>query len=111
MPKLLFDQNLSHRILTDLGPHFVGSTHVRIEGLQRADDRRIWEFARRGEYIIVTKDSDFNDLTLLYGIPPKILWIRVGNCRSGDIVALIKSHERQILDFASERSTAILELK
>jgi predicted nuclease of predicted toxin-antitoxin system len=77
--KFLFDQNISHRILEKLPEQFKESTSVKREGLINASDLTIWEFAKRENFIIVTQDSDFNDLTALNGFPPKIIWIRSGN--------------------------------
>ncbi|WP_367241693.1 DUF5615 family PIN-like protein [uncultured Fluviicola sp.] len=80
--KLIFDQNISHRILKILSGHFTGSTSVKTENLIDSSDKAIWEFAKKSNYIIVTQDSDFNDLNSLYGFPPKIIWIRTGNLRT-----------------------------
>ena len=57
--KLLFDQNLSHRLVATLARQFPGSVHVRDLGLQHADDATIWEFAKADGYTIVSKDDDF----------------------------------------------------
>lgn len=77
--KLLFDQNLSHRLVSLLGDLFPGSEHVRSVGLQEADDRRIWEYAKRNRFTIVTLDSDYSDWNRLLGAPPKVIWVRFGN--------------------------------
>lgn len=71
--KFLFDQNISHRILKLIPEKYSGSTTVKNEGLTNVPDREIWEFAKLNGYIIVTQDSDFNDLNTLYGFPPKIV--------------------------------------
>jgi predicted nuclease of predicted toxin-antitoxin system len=57
--KLLFDQNLSPRLVGLLADVFPGSLHVRQVGLERADDESIWSLARDRSFAIVTKDSDF----------------------------------------------------
>ncbi len=49
-----------------------------------ASDIEIWEFAKMNHFIIVTQDSDFNDLYLLKGFPPKILWFQTSNLRTDD---------------------------
>jgi predicted nuclease of predicted toxin-antitoxin system len=74
--KLLFDQNISHRILKILSNEFEDSTTIKSENLINSTDKYIWEFAKKSKYIIITQDSDFNDLNLLNGFPPKIIWIR-----------------------------------
>lgn len=83
--KLLFDQNISHRILDKLPELFKESSSVKREGLINEPDKVIREFAKLGGFVIVTRDSDFNDLTALYGFPPKIVWIRSGNLKTDDI--------------------------
>jgi len=65
--KFLFDQNISHRILALIPEQFSGSTSIKKEGLINAQDKQIWEFAKDHNFIIVTQDSDFNDLNTLYG--------------------------------------------
>ena len=78
--KLLFDQNLSPRLprlLADLHP---GSVHVREVGLTDGTDAAIWEHAKKNGFVIASKDSDFQQRSLLFGHPPKFVWLRVGNC-------------------------------
>ncbi len=84
--RFLFDQNISHRILKLLGSEFSESTTVKKEGLINSTDKEIWDFAKLNKYIIVTQDSDFNDLNALFGFPPKIIWIRTGNLKTLAIV-------------------------
>ncbi|MFB2979897.1 DUF5615 family PIN-like protein [Microseira sp. BLCC-F43] len=81
MKLLLFDQNLSPRLVDRLADIYPGSVHVDAIGLPTAPDREVWEFARQYDYIIVTKDADFSELSLLLGFPPKVIWIRRGNCK------------------------------
>ena len=63
--RLLFDQNISFRIMKVLHEKFSGSTHVKKEGLINASDKQIWDFAKSNEFTIVTQDSDFNELNIL----------------------------------------------
>ena len=74
--KLLFDQNLSPRLTRLLADIYVGSVHVREVGLRDADDLAIWEYAKLQGYAIVSKDSDFQQRSLLQGAPPKFIWLR-----------------------------------
>lgn len=77
--KLLFDENLSPKLPHLVGNVFPGSTHVRDCGLKGLPDEDIWEYARAKRYMIVSKDSDFCQRSLLYGAPPKFVWLRIGN--------------------------------
>lgn len=78
--KLLFDQNLSHCLVEIVAALYPGSSHVRHFGLQRADDEIIWELARERGFTIVSKDAEFHQRSFLRGFPPKIIWVRLGNC-------------------------------
>ena len=78
--KLLFDQNLSWRLPQQLADLYPDSRHIREAGLKESDDVDIWEYAKLHGFVIVTKDKDFQQRSLLYGPPPKIIWLRVGNC-------------------------------
>ncbi len=88
--KLLLDQNLSHRLverLRDVCPEIV---HVGAVGLGRADDEAVWQYAATHGCIVVTKDSDFNARAFVFGPPPKVVWIRRGNCSTSAIEALLR---------------------
>ena len=90
--KLLFDHNLSPKLVRLLSKPFPNSDHVFAVGLAEADDRVIWEYARTNDFVIVTKDADYSDLSVLLGFPPKTIWIRRGNCRTKDIAELLQEH-------------------
>lgn len=89
--RLLFDQNLSHRLLTLLGDLFPNSLHVRAQGLAEADDLTIWNYAREHDLVIVTQDADYADWNKLRGAPPKILWLRCGNASVDEVHSKIRS--------------------
>lgn len=78
--KLLFDENLAARLARDLGDTYPGSAHVAQHGLSGANDQAIWEHAATEGFVLVTKDDDFQRLSVLFGPPPKVVWIRLGNC-------------------------------
>lgn len=77
--KLLLDENLSRRIVPALQDQYPESTQVALEGLEGHDDHELWEYARQHDYILVTQDSDFHEMSVLYGFPPKIIWLKCGN--------------------------------
>ncbi len=97
--KLLLDNNLSHRLVEKLKEHFPNSSHVMFEGMDDSEDHHIWEFAKNNDFTIVTKDSDFNDLSILYGSPPKVIWLRLGNCKVKDIEHIFKSQKEELAKF------------
>ena len=90
--RLLFDQNLSPRLPRLLSDLYPGSIHVCEIGLRDADDAAIWAYALENGFIIVSKDSDFQQQSLLLGPPPKFIWLRVGNCPTRDVHDVIRRY-------------------
>jgi predicted nuclease of predicted toxin-antitoxin system len=105
--KLLFDHNLSRRLVSRLADVFPGSQHVALVGMESASDRTVWEYARDNGCIITTKDSDFNELLLVWGFPPKIVWIQRGNCSTSDIEQLLRENAEAIEKMESDAETGI----
>jgi predicted nuclease of predicted toxin-antitoxin system len=89
--KLLFDENLSHRLVEQIASGFPGSVHFRDVGLQAAPDRDIWKYAAANAFLIVSKDTDFQQRALLFGHPPKVIWVRLGNCSTASVASLLYS--------------------
>jgi predicted nuclease of predicted toxin-antitoxin system len=108
--KLLFDENLSPRLVELLRQDFSGSAHVRDVGLLGADDGRIWDHARDHGLIIVSKDNDFRQRSFLSGAPPKIVWLNVGNAGTLAIVALLRSEGARIQSFEADAEASLLTL-
>lgn len=94
--KLLFDHNLSPRLIKHPADLYPDSTHTHLQGLDRSEDDVVWEFARREGFLIVTKDADFSDLCMMRGFPPKVIWIRRGNCKTQAIEAILRRHRDDI---------------
>lgn len=94
--KLLLDQNLSPRLIKRLGNLYPDSTHVSLVGLDHALDRDVWQYARQNDLIIVSKDADFHELALVWGTPPKVIWIRRGNCSTKTIESLLRDNYEAI---------------
>lgn len=108
--KLLFDQNLSYRLIDGLKGPYPGSAHVRLLKMERADDGAIWQYAKDNRYTIVTQDSDFNERSLIYGYPPKVIWLKCGNTSTDNILDLLKRQHAAVVDFHSNLATGCLEL-
>jgi len=108
--KLLFDQNISHKITALLPSQFALSSSVKGEGLYNCAYKEIWEFAKKGNFVIVTQDSDFNDLNLLNGFPPKIIWIRTGNLRTSEMLAILIKYQDDILKFINDEKLGCFEI-
>jgi predicted nuclease of predicted toxin-antitoxin system len=108
--KLLFDQNLSPRLTRLLADIYPDSAHVRDVGLRDADDSVVWEYAKLNGYALVSKDSDFQTRSLLYGSPPKFIWLRVGNCNVKTTEHLLRRHSAAIHTFDMDAAKAHLML-
>jgi predicted nuclease of predicted toxin-antitoxin system len=96
----LFDQNLSPSLPRRLAAEFPDSLHVREAGLSEAEDAVIWNYARLHGLAIVSKDSDFQQRSLLLGAPPKFIWLRIGNCSVADSAELLRPYATSLRAFA-----------
>ena len=108
--KLLFDQNLSHRLIRTLQQEYPDSRHVRDEGLRDAADAVVWQYAAQHGFAIVTKDADFHQRSFLYGHPPKVIWVRIGNGSTAMIEALLRRRVVEVAAFSSDPESAFLIL-
>ena len=108
--KLLFDQNLSPKLVKRLADLYPNSNHVYHLGIDQVPDREMREHARRQDFVIVTKDSDFSDLCILLGFPPKVIWIRRGNCSGRAIESILRDHKADIDALGRDDVMGILTL-
>lgn len=108
--RLLFDQNISFRILKQVEHTFPGSTHVSLAGYADFADSAIFNFAKANGYCIVTFDSDYADLSIVKGFPPKIIWLRSSNQTTRNILQLFERRSQAILDFINQSESGILEI-
>ena len=104
--KILFDQNISHRVVGRIRDSFPEAKHVRDFEMQSSSDRTIWNFARENGFALITFDADFNDLATLYGIPPKIIWLRIGNTLTDNLAKTISDKKEVISAFLTDPSYA-----
>ena len=102
--KLLFDQNISYRIVSKLKNTFPEAKQVREIGLENSTDRVIWEYSKRNDFTVVTFDADFYDMSNLYGHPPRIIWLRTGNRRTSDLAKLLIDRSVIIQEFLTDKS-------
>ena len=108
--KLLFDHNMSPALINRLRDLYVGSNHVYNLNLDQVPDTEVWEYARKKDFLIVTKDADFSDICILKGFPPKIIWIRRGNCKTANIEAILRNHYDDIEALNNDKNIGILTL-
>ncbi|MGQ4649397.1 DUF5615 family PIN-like protein [Lyngbya aestuarii] len=108
--KLLLDENLSDRIIHRIVDLYPDSEHVKTLALTNTDDALIWEYAKANGFVIVSKDSDFHQRSLLYGHPPKFIYLRIGNSSTSKIVQILRDNFDTILQFEDSETESILVL-
>jgi predicted nuclease of predicted toxin-antitoxin system len=108
---LLFDENLSFRLIAAIRTDFPGSRHVSDVGLAQADDRAIWRFARDQDFTIVTLGSDFYDMSLVERSPPKVIWLRSADISTANLEALLSRHLADIATFLADPGAGCLILR
>ena len=108
--RLLFDEPLSEALVDLLDDLFPDSIHVRQTGAGGAADSVVWELARERACLLVTKDEDFHRLSVLRGAPPKVIWIRLGNCTTRAVAELLRRHHDAVVRFAAQEEATFLAL-
>jgi predicted nuclease of predicted toxin-antitoxin system len=108
--KLLFDQNLSSNLVRMLSDLFPKSEYVKNLGMMRSDDGAIWTYARDNGFVIVSKDADFQQRSLVLGAPPKVVWLRVGNCPTSRIEKLLRDYSVELHTFEADALQSLLVL-
>jgi predicted nuclease of predicted toxin-antitoxin system len=108
--RLLFDQNLSPRLGRLLSDVYPGCSHVHDLGMDRSSDAEVWNYAAEHGYTIVSKGADFHQRSLLLGAPPKVIWIRQGNCSVADTAALLRERFIAVERFHAREEAAFLAL-
>ena len=107
---LLFDQNLSRRLPALLAAEFSGSEQVIAAGLATADDRAVWAYAAARGLAVVSKDADFAQLSAVLGPPPKVIWLRIGNGPTRDVVTVLRARAADVRPFLTAPAAAVLEV-
>ena len=108
--KLLFDQNLSFKLCQLLADLFPDSNQVRLLGMAEADDGVIWDYAKANDFILVSQDVDFADMAILYGPPPKVIWLRCGNQPTRAVGQRLRDHAEVLQAFRRDPAAACWEI-
>ncbi|CAM3620208.1 DUF5615 domain-containing protein [Flavobacterium gelidilacus] len=97
--KLLFDQNVSFRIVKKIETFFPNSNQVGQLGIENNSDKQIWKYTKDNDFSVVTFDADFFEISNLKGHPPKIIWLRTGNLTTNNIIEILISKKEILIDF------------
>ena len=108
--KLLFDENLSPKLPLLLADIFPDSLHVRDVGMKATADPVVWNYAKDNDLMIVSKDSDMHDLSLLFGTPPKVIWLLLGNCSTRQVEELLRREFEVVKFFYEDEFVSLLAL-
>ena len=108
--RLLFDENVSPRLCEALQDLYPESVHVRHVGLEAVSDAHVWAYASANALAVVTKDGDFRQRSFLFGHPPKVIWLRLGNCSTKMIEALMRRRHESVALFLADEQKAFLAL-
>ncbi len=108
--KLLFDENLSPKLSNCVNDLFPNSLHVRDVGMKATTDSVVWNFAKENDFMIVSKDADMHDLSLVFGNPPKVIWLRLGNCSTREVENLLRQNFETIKLFYNNKNLSLLAL-
>lgn len=107
---LLFDENLSRKLPLLLEEHFEDCKHVFDLNLQRTDDIEVWRISKEKGFTILSKDSDFHNLLISHGYPPKLIWLRTGNISTKQIASILLSLKAEIKYFIGNKDQGLLEI-
>jgi predicted nuclease of predicted toxin-antitoxin system len=107
---LLFDDNISCRIIKKVKDIFPGSAHVTDFNPTLKTDIEIFKYAKQHNFTIVTQDEDFYELQLINGFPPKIIWFRMGNTSTLNILQKLIDKAESIISFEKNTEVGILEI-
>lgn len=108
--KLLFDHNLSHKLVRRLADIFPDSTQTKLLGFGTSNDSVVWQHAKDNGFVVVTLDKDFSDLALQRGVPPKIIWLRCGNSTVSEVERLLRLNIKEIEVFETHPTAEVLEI-
>jgi predicted nuclease of predicted toxin-antitoxin system len=108
--KLLFDENLSPNMVMALADVFPDSAHVDRIGLGGESDNEVWRYAKDNCFMLVSKDSDFYEMSILFGQPPKVIWIRRGNCTNRQIQLLLRNKLGVIAEFYQNPEVSFISI-
>jgi predicted nuclease of predicted toxin-antitoxin system len=108
--KLLLDENLSRRLVPFLLHEFPGSSHVVLMGLESASDKEVWQRARDDGFVVVTRDADFQELSLVWGAPPQVIRLRTPNQTRAAVLKLLLDNKDAIFSALQSEGRASIEL-
>lgn len=108
--KLLLDENLSRRVIPFIQDSYPGSTQIALIGLEQAADKVIRQYAIDNAFILVTKDADFYEMNTIFGQPPKLIWLKIGNQSKSTTIKVLQENCVEIKRVLLDNDKACIEL-
>ena len=108
--KFLLDENLSRRRIPFLQHDYPGSSQVVLLELEAASDRVIWHTAKDHGFVIMTRDADFEELSLVWGQPPKVIWLKTRSQPRAATLKILLDNRMMIEDALLNRRQACVEM-
>lgn len=108
--KLLLDENLSRRLVPFLQHDYPDSSQVVLLGMESASDKEVWQKAKDDGYVIVTRDADFQELSLVWGQPPKVIRLKTLNQSRAATLKVLLDNLDVITESLVERDLASVEI-
>jgi predicted nuclease of predicted toxin-antitoxin system len=108
--KILLDQNLSFKLCSRLKDIFPEIIHTKELSLETATDEEVWLYAKLNSFVLVSKDTDFVEKAVIKGHPPKIIWIKAGNCSTDKIELLLRKNKKLVQDFIADKDNSVLTI-
>lgn len=108
--KLIFDNNISYKIIKKLDLPNTETIHVSNTSLSKpAADVDIWKYAKQNDYTIITFDIDFEELSILQSFPPKVILLKLGNSSTEFIANYLKNNFSVVEEFIANESLGLLK--
>lgn len=78
--------------------------------MKATDDPIVWDYAKDNGLMIVSKDADMHDLSLVFGNPPKVIWLQLGNCSTRQVEEVLRRDFEVIKLFYEDEQVSLLAL-
>jgi predicted nuclease of predicted toxin-antitoxin system len=109
--KLLLDENLSRRLVPFLVNDYPGTSQVSLLGMEQASDMALWQFAKNEGFVIVTRDPYFQEIALVHGHPPSIIWLKTDNPGKAVTSKLLLDYREHMIQALEKDGLGIIELR
>ncbi len=108
--KLLLDENLSRRLVPFLQHDYPDTSQVVLLGMESATDKEVWQRAKSDGYVIVTRDADFQELSLVWGQPPQVIRLKTPNQARASTLKILLDSRDAIIDALQVQNLASIEI-